>query len=171
MSRGWSSRRGRVLSRAGIGVLGWVVPPGLVDEAVGREPGRGMRLRALPSRLGVYFVLGLCLFSYLPYGQVLRELTCGLEEALAGAGWQVPASTALTGVRRRVGEAPLEALFRLLCRPLAPGRTPWPHICGLLAVAWDGTTVTARPARRTSPRSGGCGDRRAVITRSCGWSR
>jgi len=44
-----------------------------------------MRLRALPARLGVYFVLGLCLFSHLAYGQVLRELTSGLEAALAAS--------------------------------------------------------------------------------------
>jgi hypothetical protein len=48
MSRGWLSPRGRVLSRAGIGVLGWVIPPGLVDEAVGdaagvRDPGAAGR--------------------------------------------------------------------------------------------------------------------------------
>src|ERR1700733_2036183 len=72
MSWGWSSRRGRVLSRAGIGVLGWVIGPDLVDEAVGDGLAWEMRLRALPSRLGVYFVLGLCLFSDLPYGEGLR---------------------------------------------------------------------------------------------------
>src|ERR1700729_2147721 len=88
MFRGWLSPRGRVLARAGIGVLGWVVAPDLVDEAVGDGLAWEMRLRALPSRLGVYFVLGLCLFSGLPYGQVLRELTGGLEGALAAAGWR-----------------------------------------------------------------------------------
>jgi hypothetical protein len=174
MSRGWSSCRGRVLSRAGIGVLGWVVPPDLVDEAVGE--GREVRLRALPARLGVYFVLGLCLFSSLPYGQVLRELTCGLEPALAGAGWRFPATAALTGVRRRVGEKPLEALFRLLCRPLAPGRTPWSHICGLLAVAWDGTTITAEASeeniaafgRLRGPKGGHYPQLRLVSLVACG---
>src|ERR1700759_4945019 len=88
MSRGWSSRRGRFLARAGIGVLTWVIPPDLVDEAVGDGLAWEMRLRALPSRLGVYFVLGLCLFSHLPYGQVLRELTGGLGAALAAGGWR-----------------------------------------------------------------------------------
>jgi Insertion element 4 transposase N-terminal/Transposase DDE domain len=143
MSRGWSSRRGRFLARAGIGVLTWVIPPDLVDEAVGDGLAWEMRLRALPSRLGVYFVLGLCLFSHLPYGQVLRELTGGLETALAAAGWRVPATTALTGVRRRIGEKPLESLFRRLCSAWSPGRAPWSHVCGLLVVAWDGTTVDA----------------------------
>jgi hypothetical protein len=143
MSWGWSSARGRVLSRAGIGVLSWVIPPGLVDDAVGDGLAWEMRLRALPSRLGVYFVLGLCLFSHLPYGQVLREMTSGLEAALAAVGWRVPSATALTGVRRRVGEKPLESLFRLLRSALSPGRAPWSHIGGLLAVAWDGTVVSA----------------------------
>jgi hypothetical protein len=145
-SWGWLSLRGRVLARAGIGVLGWVIAPDLVDEAVGDGLAWEMRLRALPSRLGVYFVLGLCLFSHLSYGQVLRELTGGLEGPLAVAGWQVPASTALTAARRRVGEKPLESLFRRLCSALSPGRCPWSHVCGLLAVAWDGTTVAAEPS-------------------------
>src|SRR5579859_7104247 len=142
MSWGWLSPRGRVLSRAGLGVLGWVIAPDLVDEAVGDGLAWEMRLRAVPARLGVYFVLGLCLFSAMPYGQVLRELMSGLEGALAAAGWQVPASTALTGVRRRAGEKPLESLFWRLAGAVSPGRAPWSHVCGLLAVAWDGTTVT-----------------------------
>jgi Insertion element 4 transposase N-terminal/Transposase DDE domain len=124
-------------------VLTWVVAPGLVDEAVGAGRARERRLRSLPSRLGVYFVLGLCLFSHLPYGQVLRELMSGLEAGLAGAGWQVPATTALTAVRRRIGEQPLESLFRRLCPGAPAGQAPWSHVCGLLAVAWDGTTVAA----------------------------
>jgi Insertion element 4 transposase N-terminal/Transposase DDE domain len=172
MPRGWLSPRGRVLARAGIGVLSWVIPPDLVDEAVGEGLAREVRLRALPSRFGVYFVLGLCLFSGLPYGQVLRELTGGLEGALAAAGWRVPATTALTAVRRRIGEAPLESLFRRLCSALSPGRSPWSHIGGLLAVAWDGTTVAAEasaeniaafgkpgaPKRRPARRGAGADD-------------
>jgi hypothetical protein len=159
---GWLSRRGLVLSRAGIGVLGWVIAPDLVDEAVGDGLAWEMRLRLLPSRLGVYFVLGLCLFSHLPYGQVLREMTSGLETALAASGWRVPASTALTGVRRRVGEKPLESLFRRLCPAPGPGRSPWSHICGLLAVAWDGTTVDAEDSQACTAAFGkpGAGGRR-----------
>jgi hypothetical protein len=164
MSWGWLSPRGRILSRAGIGVLTWVVPPDLVDDAVGDGLAWEMRLRALPSRLGVYFVLGLCLFSYLPYGQVLRELVCGLEGALDAAGWRVPATGALTGVRDRVGEKPLESLFRRLSSALSPGRSPWSHICGLLAVAWDGTTVAAQDSPQNTAVFGkpGPGSRRAA---------
>jgi hypothetical protein len=141
----WSSTRGKVLAGVRIGVPARWITPGLVDEVLAEAglagPGAGGRFRALPARLGVYFVLGLCLFGGVPYREVLRKLASGLGGALAAAGWRVPASTALTGLRRRLGERPFELLFWQLCGPLSPERAPWSHICGLLAVAWDGTTV------------------------------
>jgi hypothetical protein len=149
MGGGWPSTRGRVLAGVGAGVLTRWITPALADEvlaeaavAAGGRPCQ-RRFRALPGRLGVYFVLGLCLFGELPYRAVLKELTSGLGGALGAAGWQVPASTALTGLRRRLGGEPFELLFWRLCGPLSPGESAWSHICGLLAVAWDGTTVKA----------------------------
>ena len=142
----WSSTRGRVLAAIRIGVLSRWVTPGLVDEVLaeaGQAGPGGQRFRALPARLGVYFVLGLCLFSGMPYRAVLGRLAGGLAGALAAAGWRVPASTALTGLRRRLGEKPFELLFWRLRGALSPGEAPWSHICGLLAAAWDGTTIKA----------------------------
>jgi hypothetical protein len=121
--------------------LTWVIPPDAVDEAVGDGLAREMRLRSLPSRLGVYFVLGCALLSGDPYPQVIRQVTKGVKQALEAAGWQVPATTALTAVRRRVGERPLESVFRRVCSALSPGRAAWSHLGGLLLVAVDGTTV------------------------------
>ena len=148
----WSSTRGKVLAGVRVGVAARWITPGLVDEVLAEAGqtaagqgggGCGRRFRALPARLGVYFVLGLCLFSGLPYRQVLRQLAGGLAGALRAAGWQVPASTALTGLRLRLGEEPFELLFGRLRGALWPGTAPWSRICGLLAVAWDGTTVKA----------------------------
>jgi hypothetical protein len=152
-------------------VLSWVIPPGLVDEAVGDGLAWEMRLRSVPARLGVYFVLGCALLSAKPYAEVMRQVTAGLESALAAVGWRVPATTALARARARIGEKPLEALFRRLCSALSPGRSPWSHVGGLLVVAWDGTTVAAcdspgnaavfgRPGtgkRRRRPAAGGQG--------------
>jgi Insertion element 4 transposase N-terminal/Transposase DDE domain len=143
MSRGWGSPRGRVLAGAGIGILTWVIPPDLVDDAVGDGLAWEMRLRALPARLGVYFVLACALLSGSPYPEVIRQVTAGAGKALAAAGWRVPATTALTGVRRRVGEKPLESVFRRLSSALSPGRSAWSHLGGLLVVAVDGTTISA----------------------------
>jgi hypothetical protein len=130
-----------VLARAGLGILSWVIPPDLVDEAVGDGLAWEIRVRSLPSRLGVYFVLGCALLSAKPYPDVIRQVTRGAERALAAAGWRAPATTALTAVRRRVGEKPLESVFRRLCSALSPGRAAWSHLGGLLLVAVDGTTV------------------------------
>ena len=176
-------------------MLTWVIPPGLVDEAVGDGLAWEMRLRSLPSRLGVYFVLGCALLSAEPYAEVMRQVTAGLEAALAAAGWRVPATTALARARRRVGERPLESLFRRVSSALSPGRAPWSHLGGLLVVAVDGTTVSAddSPAnaaafgkpgtgkKRRPPAAGGqagtgpgsqAGTAQARTrprTRSCGW--
>src|ERR1700733_15426323 len=87
MPGGWLSPRGRLLWRVGLGVLSFIVPPGLVDEAVGDGLAWEMRLRSLPARLAVYFTLGLCLFSGEAYGQVMRSMAAGLGAALGGAGW------------------------------------------------------------------------------------
>jgi hypothetical protein len=102
------------------------------------------RMRALPGRLGVLFVLGLCLFSGDSYLEVLRQLLNGLDVQLAAAGWRYPVTAALTKLRRRTGERVLELLFWRLASPLSPGPEPWSHICGLLALAWDSTTVRAQ---------------------------
>jgi hypothetical protein len=154
MPHGWSSARGRVLARAGLGILSWVIPAGLVDEAVGDGLAWEMRLRSLPSRLGVYFVLGCALLSAKPYPDVIRQVTRGAERALAAAGWQAPATTALTAVRRRVGERPLESVFRRLCPALSPGRAAWSHLGALLLVAIDGTTVGTADSAENAAASG-----------------
>jgi hypothetical protein len=131
------------------GVLAWFVPAGLADEVLalarGEAAGRAAadsaaelprpRLRLLPARLGLYFVLALCLSSGLPYRPVLGAL-CGMP-----AG-QEAASTALTALRRRLGARPLELLFARVASALAPpGQEAHSHVFGLLLAAWDGTTL------------------------------
>jgi hypothetical protein len=138
---GWSSSAGRLLSGIGAGVLARQVPPGLVDEVLEATGRRQRRFRALPSRLGVYFVLALCLFSDRGYDSVLAAVVSGCRDRLEAAGWRTPSSTALTKLRRRLGAEPFELLFRRLSGvwPCVP--RPWSHAFGLLLVAWDGTNM------------------------------
>ena len=152
----WSSIRGKVLAGIGIGVPTRWITPGLVDEVLAEAgaTAAGQRFRSLPPRLGVYLVLGLCLFSGMSYRAVLQDLAAGLGRSLAAAGWQVPASTALTGVRRRLGEKPFELLFRRLAGSLGAGTAPGSRICGLVAAAWDGTTVKAPASGENSAAFG-----------------
>lgn len=142
MSSGWSSPVGRLLSRVGLGVLTPFVSPGLVDEALvvaGRDE---RRFRALPSRLGVYFVLALILLRARSGTAVIRAMVpIGGLIRLAGAGWRVPSSTGLTKLRDRIGVVPFQLLFGALARFIPALRRGWSHAFGLRVMAWDGTEV------------------------------
>jgi hypothetical protein len=168
MPAGLPSTRGKTRTWAGAGLLSWFVPPVLAGEvareaaaerdavlaAAGSKVPR-RRARLLPPWLAVYFTLALCLLARLPYQDALRSLAGD-----AAAGLPVPASTALTAARRRLGERPLELLFWRVAGVLLPSRDPWARVRGLLVVAWDGTTLKA-PASPENiaafgrPRGGG----------------
>ena len=75
---------------------------------------REQRLRVLPSRVGIYFVLALGLFPGLGYGIVRQKLI-----ALDGLGLPCPSAEALRDLSRRIGIAPVKALFEVLAGPVA----------------------------------------------------
>jgi len=79
-----------------LGELTWQVPFELAD-AVLETRRRERRLRDLPSRVGIYFVLALGLFPGLGYQNVWAKLTA----ALAGQGVPSPSGKALRDLRRR----------------------------------------------------------------------
>jgi len=92
------------------------------------------RLRGLPSRAGVYFVLALGMFPHLGYARVWGKLTAGL----GGLDLPRPSEKALRDLRRRLGPAPLKALFEVVAGPLAQPRTPGVCFAGLRTVASGG---------------------------------
>jgi Insertion element 4 transposase N-terminal/Transposase DDE domain len=102
----------------------------VLEEAGGRE----RRLRLLPSRVGVYFVLAVCLFPRTGYLGVWGKLTAALD----GLGLSSPTRKALRDLRRRVGIAPLKALFWVLAGPLGRPRTPGVMFGRYRTVAFDG---------------------------------
>lgn len=126
-----------------LGELTQIVPFEMVDAVLAdtaavetaRLPQR--RVRLLPARVVVYFLLAMGLFPQVGYRGVFDKLTAGL----AGLGLTTPSAGALRQARRRVGTAPLKALFELLAGPLAWPRTPGVCWRGLRPVAIDGTTV------------------------------
>ncbi|MCT9935412.1 IS4 family transposase, partial [Planotetraspora sp. A-T 1434] len=105
----------------------------MIDEVLAEAGGRERRIRALPSRVVIYLLLAAGFFADMGYRQVWARLTSGL-----GAAGAAPSSAALAQARRRVGIAPLKALFELLAGP-PPGAVRWR---GLLVCAIDGTTMS-----------------------------
>lgn len=142
MPTGWFSPVGRLLSRTGLGLLSCVVPAALVDEALAVSGRDERRFRALPSRLGVYFVLALCLLRTKSATTTIKQMF-PLERLvrLSALGWRLPSSTALTSLRDRIGVVPFQLLFGALARPAPTLTTPWSHAFGLEVYAWDGTEI------------------------------
>jgi hypothetical protein len=126
-----------------LGELTRIVPFELADGVLEDTRTRERRLRALPSRVGVYFVLAMCLFPGLGYRAVWAKLADGLD---AGC----PDAKALRDLRRRIGPAPLKMLFELLAGPAC-----WPRMPGLRfgryrTVAFDGCKTVKVPDTRAN---------------------
>jgi len=117
-----------------LGELTQYLPFELVDDVLEQTRTVQHRLRDLPSRAGVYFVLALGLFPRLGYARVWDKLTAGL----VGMTMARPSEKALRDLRRRLGPAPLTALFEVVAGPLAQPRTPGVSFAGLRTVAFDG---------------------------------
>jgi hypothetical protein len=117
-----------------LGELTRVVPFELVDAVLEEAGARERRLRVLPSRVGIYFVLALGLFPRPGYLGVWAKLTAALD----GLGLAVPSARALRDLRRRIGVAPVKALFEVLAGPAAWPRTPGVMFGRYRTVAFDG---------------------------------
>jgi Insertion element 4 transposase N-terminal/Transposase DDE domain len=118
----------RLTDRLAIGVLTSLLHRDLVDEVIAEAGRKEQRIRLLPARVVVYFVLAMCLFFDDGYEEVMRKLVSGLRFLKSwGPGWSVPTTGAITQARQRLGEDPLRLLFDRIAVPMAmPGtRGAW----------------------------------------------
>lgn len=153
-----ASSRGRY-APAHLGELGALLPPELVEAVLdehGGRPGRPSRIRDLPSRCGVYFVLAMCLFPEVGYGLVWRKLA---------AAWPSlplvdPTSKALRDLRRRIGVAPMQALCTVVAGAIGQPTTPGVRHGRYRTVSFDGCSAIRLPASLAN---------RAAYGRHGGW--
>ena len=127
-----------------LGELTQLVPFELADDVLEQTKTVQRRVRDLPSRVGVYYVLALGLFPRLGYARVWARLTAGLD-GLPGLEVARPSEKALRDLRRRLGPAPLKALFEVLAGPLAWPYAPGVRFMGLRTVAFDGCSSLRFP--------------------------
>lgn len=94
----------RLSEHVASGVLAQTFSPTLVDEVLAETGRIEQRSRLLPSRLVVYYGLGLALFSDSSHEEVMRSLVEGLAWQ---AGWQqqwsMPSKSANLQARQRLG--------------------------------------------------------------------
>jgi hypothetical protein len=131
-----------------LGELTQVLDFVLVDAVVAETGAVQRRVRLLPARVVVYFVLALALFEHCGYRQVWGKLVAGLD----GLGLAAPSASGLCRARRRVGPAPLQALFTAVSGPTGRADTPGVFWRGLRTVAVDGTCLHVRDSPRITAR-------------------
>src|SRR5438876_4496630 len=119
------------------------LPEQAIDEVVAATGAQERRRRRLPARLVVALVVALGLWARDGLRDVLANLVEGLRERdpAAWAGWRLPAKSALTQARQRLGPRPLRVLFHRLAGPVAAPTTPGAFLFGLRLMAIDGTTL------------------------------
>src|SRR5262249_33515895 len=130
-----------VLAPGHLGELTRYLPFELVDDVLEVTRAVQRRMRLLPSRVGIYFVLAMILFPGLGYLRVWDKLTAALTEP----GVPRPSEKALRDLRRRIGVAPVKALFETVAVPLARPQAPGVAYRGLRTVAFDGLNSVKVP--------------------------
>ncbi|GGJ48275.1 hypothetical protein GCM10010121_069290 [Streptomyces brasiliensis] len=124
-----------------LGELTAVVPFELVDAVLAETRTVERRLRDLPSRVGMYFLLVLCLVPEVGYRLVRDKLTAGL----AGMPVASPSVKALRDLRRRLGVARVRSMFEVLAGPLARSAPPGVRFGAYRTVAFDGCSSLRVP--------------------------
>lgn len=104
-----------------LGELTGLVPFELVNAVLEETRALQRRLRDLPSRVGVYFLLAMCLFPEAGYRLVWDKMTMALT-GLPGLPVACPTGKALRDLRRRVGVEPMRGLFGVLAHHRLPRR-------------------------------------------------
>jgi hypothetical protein len=131
-----------VFAAGHLGELTQVVPFELVDAVLEETGAVQRRLRKLPSRVGVYFLLALALFPRLGYARVWGKLVAGLG-GLTGLHVPVVSEKALRDLRRRWASRRWSGCSR-----------SWPGRSGSLGRREFGTGVGGRWRSMAVSRSG-----------------
>jgi hypothetical protein len=140
---GWVTPEGpeRLTDHISLGVLTRVYPADVVDAVIERTGALEQRNRLLPSRLMVYYVMALALFSNGSYEEAMRSLLAGMEW-LTGRyrEWVMPTKAAIYKARTRLGSAVMVELFAQVAKPFADPGGPG-FYKGWRLVSVDGTTL------------------------------
>lgn len=131
-----------------LGVLTRLVPRELVDEVLIETGRQERRVRLLPARMVVYYVMALALFFGDGYEEVMHRLVGSLRQMGAWRqDWVVPSTAALTKARARLGPEPLRVLFERVAVPMAPPELAQGWCAGRRVMAVDGTNVDLADTR------------------------
>ncbi len=125
----------------GLGLLAAFCPPATIDRIL-KEAGRvEQRVRLLPSRVVVYYVLAMALYAAEGYRELYRLLVEGLRSVDPTLPIMVPQKSAFSKARERVGSLPLQRLFEETGVPMATPSTPGAWYRRWRLMSLDGSTM------------------------------
>jgi len=121
-------------------LLARVVPAEVVNEVLDAHGCNSQRLRSFPAVAGVYYSMALSLYPEAAYEEVFAAVAQGLAWAAGAAEPPRVAKSSISGLRSKIGAAPLRELLERCCVPMADERAhPRAFYAGLRLVALDGS--------------------------------
>lgn len=132
----------RLTDYVSLGVLTAQFPIEIVEQVLFETERVSERERDLPAHVMVYYAIALALYADVSTREVLRCLLEGVRW-LGDPGMHAePAGrSGISQARTRLGEAPLEALYRATVAPVAVEGTPGAWYRGWRMMSLDGTTL------------------------------
>ena len=122
-------------------LLARVVPPQTVHAVLDEQGCNTRRVRSFPAVAGVYYCMALSLYPEAAYEEVFAVVAQGLAWASGAAEPAQVGKSSISGLRSRIGAAPLAELVRRCCVPLAWVEDhPEAFYRGLRLVAVDGSS-------------------------------
>jgi len=121
-------------------LLARVVPAEVVNEVLDAHGCNSQRLRSFPAVAGVYYSMALSLYPEAAYEEVFAAVAQGLAWAAGAAEPPRVAKSSISGLRSKIGAAPLRDLVERCCVPMADEHVhPRAFYAGLRLVALDGS--------------------------------
>ena len=121
-------------------LLARVYPAELIKVILDEHGVNSQRVRSLPATVTAYYCMALSLYPEAAYEEVFSVVAQGLGWQRGTAVAPTIAKSSISAARRKLGAAPLQALHRRACVPLAdPMHHPDAFYAGLRVVAIDGS--------------------------------
>jgi hypothetical protein len=132
----------RLADYLSVSLLARVFPAEQVHLALDAHGCNSQRIRRFPAVAGAYYAMALSLYPEASYESVFSAVAEGLAWAAGAAPPPAVAKSSISGLRSRIGAAPLRDLMRSCCVPLADAQAlPQAFYAGLRVVAIDGSRV------------------------------
>jgi Insertion element 4 transposase N-terminal/Transposase DDE domain len=132
----------RITDYISLGVIAKYFPADRVHSILSETKRSSIRQRDLPAHVVVYYVIALALYMQSSYREVLRCLLEGVQWLMdPSARVKVAGKSGISQARRRLGSAPMKALYDSVVTPVARPETRGAWYRQWRLISLDGSTL------------------------------